>query len=325
MMLSIIVPIYNADKYLKICIDSILNQTYKDFELILVDDGSKDCSPQICDEYALKDNRVKVIHQENAGVSSARNSGLNFCSGQFIAFVDADDYIGEKFFQKLLNEIQIGADIIICGYTCCRKQQLEQVFPYAPREFDLPTLKENYDSYKITNSVCTKLYRHELVGDIRFNDKVSMGEDLLFNLQYYNNCRNFACIQEADYYYDCTNQNSAMHNFKAEYIICQKLLYSELKKFKYGKVIFTNDMEDKATLSTFIDYLQCISAQKLSRREKKEYQKEIYNDELFITLCKGKYNFSLQKKLAHFLCRHKMYGMLNIFFALKKIISVFKR
>lgn len=324
-MVSIIIPVYNAEKYLHRCVDSILHQTYKNFELILVDDGSKDCSPQICDEYALKDNRVKVIHQNNSGVSAARNAGLDFCSGQFIAFVDADDYIGPKMIHKMMSGFQCGADIVISGFVRCHEKQEKAVFVNAPEEFDLQNLKENYDTYKISNSAWAKLYRRDLLGDIRFNDKVSMGEDLLFNLQYYNNCRNFACVQEADYYYDCTNQNSAMHNFKSEYIACQKLLYSELKKFKYGKVVFTNDMVDKATLSTFIDYLQCISVQKLPRREKKDYKKEIYNDELFITICKGKYNFSLQKKLAQFLCRHKLYCILRMFFALKKILSVFKR
>ena len=323
-MVSIIVPVYNAEKYLHRCVDSILNQTYKNFELILVDDGSKDCSPQMCDEYSLKDNRVKVIHQDNSGVSVARNAGLNFCSGQFVTFVDADDYIGSTMIHKMLSGFQCGADIVISGFVHCYEKQEKTVFVNAPEEFDLRTLKENYDTYKISNSVGAKLYRRDLVGNIRFNNKVSMGEDLLFNLQYYNNCRTFACIH-ADYYYDCTNQNSAMHVFKREYIACQKVLYAELKKFKYGKVIFTNDMVDKATLSTFIDYLQRISALKLSRREKKEYQKEIYNDELFNTICKGKYNFSLQKKIAQFLCRHKLYCILRMLFALKKMLSVFKR
>ena len=324
-MISIIVPVYNAEKYLHRCVDSILNQTYKNFELILVDDGSKDCSLQMCNEYSLKDNRVKVIHQENSGVSVARNVGLNFCSGQFIAFVDADDYIGPTMISKMLSGVQCGADIVISGFVRCHEKQKKEVFVNAPKEFDLRTLKANYDIYKISNSVFAKLYRRDLLGDIKFNDKVSMGEDLLFNLQYYNNCSNFACMHEADYYYDCTNCDSAMHNFKVEYIACQKLLYAELKKFKYCKVVFTNDMVDQATLSTFIDYLQCISVQKLPRREKKEYKKEIYNDELFITICKGKYNFSLQKKLAQFLCRHKLYCILRMFFALKKMLSVFKR
>lgn len=324
-MVSIIVSVYNAEKYLHRCVDSILNQTYKDFELILVDDGSKDLSLKICDEYALKDSRVKVLHQENAGVSVARNTGLNFCRGQYIAFVDADDYVGSEMIKKLTCGIEFGADIVISGFLSCYEKQVKTVLVNAPEKFDLQALKENYDTYKIANSVCAKLYRRDLIGDIRFNDKVSMGEDLLFNLQYYNHCQNFVCLSEADYYYDCTNQSSAMHNFKAEYIVCQKLLYGELKKFKYGKVVFTNDMVDRATLSTFIDYLQCIYVSKLPKQQKRKYMRTIYADELFAELCKGKYDFSLQKKVAQFLCRHKLYCILKALFALKKTLSVFKR
>ena len=92
-LISIIVPVYNVDKYLSKCIDSIISQTYNDIELILVDDGSPDNSPKICDEYARKDNRIIVIHKENGGVSSARNAGLDIAKGKYIGFVDPDDYI----------------------------------------------------------------------------------------------------------------------------------------------------------------------------------------------------------------------------------------
>lgn len=91
--ISIIVPVYNVEKYLRKCIDSILNQTFKDFELILIDDGSTDESGKICDEYNLKDNRIKVIHKENGGLSSARNAGLDIAQGEYIGFVDSDDWI----------------------------------------------------------------------------------------------------------------------------------------------------------------------------------------------------------------------------------------
>ena len=324
-MVSIIVPVYNAEKYLHRCVDSVLNQVYKDFELILVDDGSNDSCPQICDEYALKDCRVKVIHQDNSGVSVARNHGLKICSGQFIAFVDADDYIVPEMLQKMVSIIQCGSDIVISGFLCCYKQKVQGVFINAPKEFDLEDLKANYDYYKIPNSVWAKLYKRDLINNIMFNDKMSMGEDLLFNLQYYNNCRKFACIQATDYYYDCTNQSSAMHNFKPEYIVCQKILYGELKQFKYGKVVFTDDGVDMAILSTLLDYLRCIFELKLSKREKRLYLKKIYTDELFISLCKRKYNISLQKNIVQFLCRRRMYSLLEAYFALKKMLSVFKR
>lgn len=99
--ISIIVPIYNVEKYLPKCIESILSQTFTNFELILVNDGSKDRSGIICDEYASKDNRIKVIHKENGGVSSARNSGVDLASGKYIGFVDPDDYIKKDMYERL--------------------------------------------------------------------------------------------------------------------------------------------------------------------------------------------------------------------------------
>ena len=106
MNLSIIVPIYNVEEYIAECIDSILAQTYKDWELILVDDGSTDNSGKICDEYALKDNRIKVIHKENGGLSSARNAGIDNISGNLITFIDSDDVIiGKDTLQKLIDEL----------------------------------------------------------------------------------------------------------------------------------------------------------------------------------------------------------------------------
>ena len=99
--ISIIVPVYNAEQYLRRCIDSILNQSFTDFELILIDDGSKDKSSDICDEYAAKDSRIKVYHKENGGVSSARNLGLDNANGEWIAFVDSDDFIKEDYLKHM--------------------------------------------------------------------------------------------------------------------------------------------------------------------------------------------------------------------------------
>lgn len=115
--LSIIVPVYNVEKYLCKCVDSILNQTFQDFELILVDDGSPDNSGRICDEYAKKDSRIIVIHQKNGGLCSARNSGIKCASGNFIAFVDSDDYVAPNMYETLINvSKETGADMVKCGY-----------------------------------------------------------------------------------------------------------------------------------------------------------------------------------------------------------------
>ena len=116
-LVSIIVPIYNVEKYIKECIDSIINQTYKNLEIILVDDGSPDCCPKICDEYSKKDKRIKVIHKENGGLSSARNAGLDVAKGEYVSFIDSDDVVDEKFIETLYNLcIENNCDISECNF-----------------------------------------------------------------------------------------------------------------------------------------------------------------------------------------------------------------
>ena len=105
-LISVVVPIYNVENYIKKCVDSILSQTYKNLEIILVDDGSPDNCPQICDEYAQKDNRIKVIHKENGGLSDARNAGIDISKGKFITFIDSDDYIEKDYVEVLYNSIK---------------------------------------------------------------------------------------------------------------------------------------------------------------------------------------------------------------------------
>lgn len=115
--ISIIVPVYNVEKYIRRCIDSLITQTFKSIEIILIDDGSKDTSGAICDEYALKDERVKVIHKENGGVSSARNVGLDNATGTYIMFCDPDDYVDPTWCEKLYNSIIKRGFYSACGYA----------------------------------------------------------------------------------------------------------------------------------------------------------------------------------------------------------------
>ena len=114
-LISVIIPVYNVEKYLPECIESVLKQTHTNLEIILVDDGSPDNSPQICDEYAQKDSRIKVIHKENGGVSSARNEGLKIAKGEWISFIDADDWVEKNFCEILLNKaVKTQSDIALC-------------------------------------------------------------------------------------------------------------------------------------------------------------------------------------------------------------------
>ena len=116
-LISVIVPIYNTEKYLKKCLDSIINQTYKNLQIILIDDGSGDNSGEICDEYATKDSRIQVIHKQNAGVTAARNDGLDMATGDYIGFVDSDDWIEPNMYEEMMaNLIKTGADFVHTGF-----------------------------------------------------------------------------------------------------------------------------------------------------------------------------------------------------------------
>ena len=140
MKLSIVVPVYKVEKYLQDCVDSILNQDFKDFELILVDDGSPDSCPKICDEYAKKDARVKVIHKQNGGLSSARNAGMDVAKGEYISFIDSDDYIAQDMYQRVFSIInKEHADIVIYG----------RIYVYSEKK---QVIKQKQNVYKIMNA-----------------------------------------------------------------------------------------------------------------------------------------------------------------------------
>ena len=190
--LSIVVPVYNAESYLCRCVDSILAQTFKEFELILVDDGSGDCSGEICDEYAQKDRRVKVIHIGNGGSVTARKTGISFAKGKYIGFVDADDYIEPIMFEELLKSIKkCDADFIHTGYIEECPDSNNYIFEFEDGLFDLPQIEDREKfltdyvlcAYKgrIRYSLWSKLFRRELITKcfLQLPEEQQLGEDLL--------------------------------------------------------------------------------------------------------------------------------------------------
>lgn len=200
--ISIIVPIYNVESYISKCIESIINQTYENIEIILVDDGSKDTSGHICDKYAEKDNRIKVIHKENGGLSSARNAGLDICSGKYIGFIDGDDWIAHNMYELLISMIkEFNCDIAICGYRetieskeCFTLRKLKNVY------LDNNSLWEEIFG-KLNNAAWNKLYKKDLIGNLRFPLNIIHGEDLIFNLLYLRKCKNGAINRTECYNY----------------------------------------------------------------------------------------------------------------------------
>lgn len=185
-MISIIIPVYKVEKYLRRCLDSVLAQTYTDLEIILVDDGSPDGSGSICDEYAEKDSRIKVIHQANAGAAAARNAGVAAATGEFTAFVDSDDYIDPTMYEQLLDIIQVNdADIAECGYRWVKpdvtydRENTGKVDVYT----NLEALEMLYFGDQmfggISIVVWNKLYRTDLVKAVSFLEG-RMNEDCLY-------------------------------------------------------------------------------------------------------------------------------------------------
>lgn len=183
---SVIVPVYKVEKYLPKCIDSIINQTHKNLEIILVDDGSPDNCGIICDEYAEKDDRIKVIHKKNGGVSSAKNVGLSIATGDYITFVDGDDFLDEDIYEFLINNInEYNADISVCGKykyyeTGTEEKDDESITPVY--------LVSNQIEWFVNagrNAAQTwnKLYKRELIGNVRFDEDITMAEDWKFNYQ----------------------------------------------------------------------------------------------------------------------------------------------
>ena len=205
--ISVIIPVYNTEKYLRRCIDSVLAQSYQDFELLLIDDGSKDSSGAICDEYAAKDARVRVFHKENGGVSSARNVGLDHARGEWITFVDSDDWVHPQYFDFLLCAIE-NADISHCGMIRVKNDDLEedvqQISPIRIQDTDKMNFGEAADH------CWGKLFRREIVEKLKFEESVSFGEDKLFTAIALQTGKKLAVIDNVLYYY-YNNPNSAVN------------------------------------------------------------------------------------------------------------------
>lgn len=207
-LISIIVPVYKVETYLERCVTSILNQTYSNFELILIDDGSPDNCPKICDQFAEKDTRIKVIHKANGGLSDARNAGLDLAKGEYIGFVDSDDFISQNMYEKLMTSIlETNADMAVCNfvYVDDKGSFIEDKnisMPVKDEELDIEAYTKRMTGEKGWYYVTAwnKLYNKALFNEMRFpKDKQHEDEFLIHHLIY--QCKCIVCIKEALYYY----------------------------------------------------------------------------------------------------------------------------
>ncbi len=253
-LISVIVPIYNVEKYLDRCIKSIVNQTYENLEIILVDDGSPDNSPKMCDEWAKKDKRIKVIHKENGGVSSARNIGIDKSRGEWITFVDADDYIEPTYAEDMLAvSNDFDTKYICCGYNKVYSNKSEtinssgEIIELNKKDF-LIALLNVQTSYGFVHM---KLIHKDVIGNVRFNEELPVGEDALFNVQL---CKNLdkAVIYNKPLYNYRINLNSVVRKYDEHYV--DKYTNSMTKMKAYIDKNYKNDETVKLNIYNYIVY-----------------------------------------------------------------------
>lgn len=234
--LSIIVPVYKVEKYLPKCIDSILAQTFTDFELILIDDGSPDRCGDICDEYAAKDDRIIVIHQENKGVSAARNAGLDIARGEYIGFVDSDDWIEPEMYETMLATAKESeAEIVACGAN--HSDETETIlFQELLEDLELYNDKMLAELFRLPNRfggcIWNKLYKTSVAKSVRFQSGVKMAEDRLYLFDCYCKSKKGIKISPCMYWVrehlDSATHSKSLHD-------CSEMLTSSLRMMHLSK------------------------------------------------------------------------------------------
>ncbi len=224
-MISVIIPVYNAERYLCGCLDSVLRSEYQDFELILVNDGSTDGSLSICEEYAARDSRVRLISQENRGASAARNRGIDACRGEWVVFVDSDDMISPNFLGLVVRDEYQGQDLLLFDFARSEADLAETVTTPETLWFGRARRQELFRSLLLRTqlmeggnlnfvSPCGKAYRRELLeaASIRFSPELSFGEDKLFNAEYLTRVKHCAYSPVPVYSYNI-HSDSSSHRF----------------------------------------------------------------------------------------------------------------
>lgn len=337
-LVSVIVPIYNVEKQLVRCLDSLCRQTYPFLELILVDDGSPDGCPAICDAYAARDERIKVLHKENAGLGMARNSGLDQATGEFVVFVDSDDYVKNDYVERLLKAMcEKTADFAAAGLirefadgTQCASpivqhteflqgaQVIEKVLlPIIGAQPEYPADVER------EMSVCLNLYRREIIQrlDLRFySEREVVSEDVLFNMEYISNAKSAVLLPYCLYYYS-ENLSSLTQTYRADRFekYCKMLqVQTQLLERKH--------LLEQAKLRLYRTFImktkKCIallSGSSCGWREKRQECRRILGSEHLVSILK-EYKQHVRRgnqKIQLFLLEHKLSQGLLIYYRLK--------
>lgn len=262
-MISVIVPIYKVEKYVNQCVDSIINQTYKNLEIILVDDGSPDNCPNICDDYARADSRIKVVHKKNGGLMSARQAGLKAATGDYVGFVDGDDYIKENMYEKFADAIEkYNPDMALCEFWFSYPDKNEGSSQKLTRQyFNKPQLekevyptmlfKDKFYSFGINPCCWSKVFKKKLLEDnlYKVTPEIKIGEDAAFTYPCLLDADSIAYIDDYLYYYRI-NPQSMTKSYDENYHNTILIPYDILKE-KFSEY----DSEILNQLNYFLIYL----------------------------------------------------------------------
>lgn len=297
--ISIIIPVYNAAKYLEKCVKSIINQTYKNLEIILIDDGSTDESGNICRILSDKDDRIKVMHQKNSGVSVARNLGLSNATGEYITFVDSDDYIESNYCEVLLDSlIRNNVDVAYSNdfnKFCERDININEELIWKSEEYD-PVYKT--PQYVVWGA----LYKRKVIENIRFDEDLYVGEDAYFFAKVVKNSNKLVCVNKELYHYIYhTNSayNSKFNSKKITEIECWRRVAT---LFKDNKKI-ERRCKARLAIKSKIMLIRFINDSSFTKEYETEVFNEYYNNVkylIFHMLCNHKYKKAF-KEIIHFL------------------------
>lgn len=227
-LVSIIVPIYNAEKYLDSCIQSVLRQTYTNWELILIDDGSTDKSGRIAEEYGFADERITVFHQKNLGVSLARNQGIDEATGKYVVFLDADDELIEDCLAKTVNIAEETNADVVAGRSCENQELFQDRIIWTGAE----ALENSLKDHLFTYSACAKLIRREFIGKTRFTPDIRINEDSYFVFQLLCKQNVFVLTNDVIYFYRANSESSSRTVFSEKYFDILKVSDLKYKKIE---------------------------------------------------------------------------------------------
>ena len=336
-LISVIVPVYNAEQYLAECLDSVLEQTYKNLEIILINDGSRDASGEICRQYRERDDRIILIEQENAGVSVARNRGIEQASGEYLMFVDADDMIAPWLCEEAFRNME-DCDVLMFQFeTFCDSKKLntaalpesarfEQLnrFSGADCMHTMFGINESVLTKIKLPSMCTKLYRRSFLNKYQVfcPPGVINGEDMLFNVQTYIQDPRICYLPMAGYFYRY-NPSSAVHRYNPNCLENERRFYKELEDILDQKQLWDQYREDIAyrkvngLLRVFSGDIFHRDNPKPEGEKKRAFLELVGQGEYQRLMAKQQKNFSGQTGCVLFLARKKQYELLKLAYRLR--------